>query len=141
MIWGCMTLEGMGFMCKFEESPDKELYLKVLQEELCQTIDFAFNPTEVIFQLDNDIKHTAHVVREWLDRQSFTYIRDWPANSPDLNPSSTSCTVSKCVWEGMMRLRGGYMNYGPDSGRMGENHRRGVQEAHRKHATALRSGD
>ena len=87
MIWGCMTWEGVGYMCKIEGNLNQELYLNILQDELCQTIDFfSFEPSQIMFQQDNDPKHTAHSVRAWLDRQPFSHIKDWPANSPDLNP-------------------------------------------------------
>lgn len=37
------------------------------------------------FQHDNDPKHTARTVKEFLTAQSVSVL-DWPANSPDLNP-------------------------------------------------------
>ena len=34
---------------------------------------------------DNDPKHTAGIVKTWLDSRKFS-VMEWPANSPDLNP-------------------------------------------------------
>jgi hypothetical protein len=86
MIWGCMAVHGPGFMCKLDGTMVKETYKSILQDELMATIDYYdMNPAKVIFQHDNDPKHTASVVREWLDQQLFEVLI-WPAQSPDLNP-------------------------------------------------------
>ena len=59
MIWGCMTAHGPGFMCKLEGTMVKETYKSVLQDELARTIDYyGLDPQRVIFQHDNDLKHT-----------------------------------------------------------------------------------
>ena len=40
---------------------------------------------EIVFQQDGDSKHTAKIVKDWLNTQSFQKMQ-WPAQSPDLNP-------------------------------------------------------
>jgi transposase len=86
MIWGCMTAEGPGFMCRIEGIMDQHLYKSILEDELAQTIDwYGFDRTKVIFQQDNDPKHRAKSVQEWLDQQEYG-VMDWPPQSPDLNP-------------------------------------------------------
>uniref|UniRef100_A0A9J7ZYW6 Tc1-like transposase DDE domain-containing protein n=1 Tax=Cyprinus carpio carpio TaxID=630221 RepID=A0A9J7ZYW6_CYPCA len=37
------------------------------------------------FQQDNDPKHTAKIMKEWLHKNSVTVL-EWPSQSPDLNP-------------------------------------------------------
>jgi transposase len=86
MIWGCMAYYGTGFMCKIDGTLDKDLYKQILQGELLQTIDwYKMAPKEVIFQHDNDPKHTSKAVQEWLSAQPFEVL-GWPSQSPDLNP-------------------------------------------------------
>jgi transposase len=86
MIWGCMTYEGIGYMCRIEGTMDKELYKTILEDDLLGTIDYyGFDSSHVIFQQDNDPKHTAKTVKEWLGQQEFNTL-EWPASSPDLNP-------------------------------------------------------
>ena len=86
MIWGSMTYEGIGNMCHIEGTMDKELYKAILEDDLLGTIDYyGFDSSHVIFQHDNDPKHTAKTVKEWLGEQDFNTL-EWPASSPDLNP-------------------------------------------------------
>ena len=58
----------------------------ILEDELMATIEcYGLDPSRVIFQHDNDSKHTAKSVRKLLDLQEFSVIK-WPAHSSDLNP-------------------------------------------------------
>lgn len=86
MVWGCFTAKGPGFLCKIEERMDQYLYLSILEDELAKTIDYySLDPEKIIFQQDNDPKHTAKSVIEYLSNQSFD-LMIWPPQSPDLNP-------------------------------------------------------
>ena len=40
---------------------------------------------KVIFQQDNDPKHTSKLASNWFEEQGIPLL-DWPAQSPDLNP-------------------------------------------------------
>ncbi|WP_461043421.1 transposase, partial [Streptomyces sundarbansensis] len=40
---------------------------------------------QLLFQHDNDPKHTVKAVREYLNEQNYEVL-EWPAHSPDLNP-------------------------------------------------------
>jgi transposase len=65
---------------------DQHLYKEILAGELLQTVRwYGMNPERVIFQQDNDSKHRARSVQEWLNEQPFSVL-EWPPQSPDLNP-------------------------------------------------------
>ena len=59
-MWGCMTSQGPGMMFKIEGQINQHLYKEILDRDLLATL-FAYdlNSTSVIFQQDNDPKHTA----------------------------------------------------------------------------------
>ena len=86
MMWGCMTWNGPGYATKIDGRMDGNLYLSILEEELQESIRYySLNPSETIFQQDNDPKHTCKKVRAWLEKQVFKTMK-WPAQSADLNP-------------------------------------------------------
>ena len=86
MMWGCMCSKGVGFACKIDNIMDQHLYKNILEEDLLETINYYnLDSTKVIFQHDNDPKHTAKSIKEWLSEQDFKTMI-WPAQSPDLNP-------------------------------------------------------
>jgi DDE superfamily endonuclease len=86
MIWGCMTAHGPGFMCRILDKMNQHLYKSILESELLKTIEwYDMEAEKVIFQQDNDPKHCARSVQEWLSEQPFEVL-DWPPQSPDLNP-------------------------------------------------------
>lgn len=86
MVWGCMTYNGGGSLIQVEGRMDQHYYKRILIEQLLPTLDYVdFPAEEVTFQHDNDPKHTAKMVQEWLGEQPFK-VMIWPAQSPDLNP-------------------------------------------------------
>ena len=40
---------------------------------------------KIIFQQDNDPKHTSYIARQWFAEKDISVL-DWPSQSPDLNP-------------------------------------------------------
>lgn len=86
MIWGCFTWWHMGPLVKIEGIMKKEDYLQILQTNLPDFLDECTYPEEEMgFQQDGDPKHTAKIVKKWLDEPKFQKLM-WPAQSPDLNP-------------------------------------------------------
>ncbi|EIE86089.1 hypothetical protein RO3G_14621 [Rhizopus delemar RA 99-880] len=85
MLWSAITYAGVGWMCKINGNMDKELYREILEDELERTIEFSidklgFERHQVIFQHDNDPKHTSKLVKEYLKDQPYN-ILEWPAQS------------------------------------------------------------
>jgi hypothetical protein len=59
MVWGCVTWEGTGYACKIDGRMDGDLYAKILDEELQNSIRYYGKTKDnIIFQQDNDPKHT-----------------------------------------------------------------------------------
>ena len=86
MIWGCFKSSGIGYMCDKEDTMDQHLHKEILENELADTIEYyELEPEKLTFQHDNDPKHTAKSVKDYLRNQEYQ-VMVWPAQSPDLNP-------------------------------------------------------
>lgn len=86
MIWGCMMWEGVGNACKIDGRMDAELYVSILDDDLLETLeDYDKDVSDIIFQQDNDPKHTSKLAKNWFKTQKMKVLK-WPAQSPDLNP-------------------------------------------------------
>jgi hypothetical protein len=86
MLWGCMSSKGVGGFCRIHGTMDAELYTEILRGELLDTIkDHKLKKEKVIFQQDNDPKHTSKKAQECIKELGLNLL-DWPAQSPDLNP-------------------------------------------------------
>ena len=60
MVWGCMTWDGVGMACRIDGKMDADLYCQILDDELQGTLDYYDKtPSDIIFQQDNDPKHTS----------------------------------------------------------------------------------
>ena len=60
-------------------------YCEILTESFLGTVvDQGLSPDNVIFQQDNDPKHTSRRAQEWFEENGVTVL-PWPASSPDMN--------------------------------------------------------
>ena len=86
MMWGCMTAQGVGYACRINGGLDGKLYTHILEDEFLATLDYyKLEKDKIIFQQDNDPKHTSRIAREWLQDHEVRVL-EWPSQSPDLNP-------------------------------------------------------
>lgn len=86
MFWGCMTAQGIGYGCQIDGRMNAEIYTGILDDYLLPTIKYyKMNKKHLIFQQDNDPKHTSNAALKWLKTKKINTL-DWPPQSPDLNP-------------------------------------------------------
>lgn len=85
MVWGCMAASGVGNLVFIESTMNKTDYLTILKDNLQPSVDKLGLDQTWVFQQDNDPKHTAKIVKEWLLYHTPKQL-DHPAQSPDLNP-------------------------------------------------------
>jgi transposase len=85
-VWGCFSAHGVGKICRIEGIMYKEDYLDILQEYLEPSVYTLFPNYDYLFQHDNDPKHTANVVKDFIRDEKIPMLEDWPGQSPDLNP-------------------------------------------------------
>lgn len=86
MFWGCMTAQGIGYGCRIDGRMDAEIYVSILDDYLVPMIKYyKLKKNKLIFQQDNDSKHTSNTARKWFESKKID-ILEWPPQSPDLNP-------------------------------------------------------
>lgn len=83
--WGCMSSSGVGNLVFIEGNMTGVAYREILEQNLLQSVKNLNMGKEWVFQHDNDPKHTAAVVTNWLDRHRIKRLK-WPPFSPDMNP-------------------------------------------------------
>lgn len=65
---------------------DADLYVQILKSELMNSIKYyELDQDEIIFQQDNDPKHTSKLAKDALEDLNLNVL-EWPSQSPDLNP-------------------------------------------------------
>ncbi|GBC03550.1 hypothetical protein RclHR1_00520002 [Rhizophagus clarus] len=85
-VWGCFTSSGVGYLVRIEGGLDAELYCKILEEDLMGTLHYYdLDTNDIIFQQDNDPKHTATRTKQWFEDNEIEVLL-WPPQSSDLNP-------------------------------------------------------
>ncbi|KAG2459959.1 TC1A transposase, partial [Polypterus senegalus] len=85
MLWGCFSAAGTGRLVAIEGKMNAAKYRDILDKNLLQSAKDLRLGQRFTFQQDNDPKHTAKIMKEWLHNNSMTVL-EWPSQSPDLNP-------------------------------------------------------
>jgi len=86
MVWGCFSFFGVGNIVRIYGTMNGNLYRQILDEDLLETIQWnQLDKNDIIFQQDNDPKHTANLTKQWFEDNDINVL-EWPPQSPDLNP-------------------------------------------------------
>jgi len=86
MVWGCITAQGTGRLHRVVGNLNAAGLTEIYDESLLGTLrDYGMSLDDVIFQEDNDRKHTSKLATAWRAENNVTRL-DWPSSSPDLNP-------------------------------------------------------
>jgi transposase len=86
MMWACMTAQGIGYACRIDHCMNAEVYTGILDNYLLPTIEYyGLQADKIIFQQDNDSKHTSQAARKWFENNGIEVL-EWPPQSPDLSP-------------------------------------------------------
>ena len=83
--WGCLSSPGVANLVFIDGNITGELYQDMLQTNLLHSMKKLNMGKDWWFQHDNDPKHTAHIVTNWLDQKRIQRLK-WPSFSPDMNP-------------------------------------------------------
>ena len=85
MVWGCMGWNGVGMLAEVVGKMNAKQYVDILNDHLWHSIvESGIDEEDIIFQQDNDPKHTSRRAREWFEEHNINVL-DWPAQSPDIN--------------------------------------------------------
>jgi hypothetical protein len=88
MLWGCFSVAGTGRLVRIKGKMNGVKLMKtlMLMKNLLQSAQDLRLGQRFFFQQNNDPKHTAKTMQEWLQDKSLNVL-EWPSQSPDLNPS------------------------------------------------------
>ena len=82
MVWGCMSAAGIGELHFIEGNMNFNMYCEILQQSMISS--FQKLGHRVVFQHDNDPKHTSKTTNALLKRLR-VMVMNWPSMSPNLN--------------------------------------------------------
>lgn len=85
MIWGSMTFNGVGTLCRVNGTINSEKYIQILDEHLWPVIARHFPNDRYLFMDDNAPVHRSRVTNAYKTENDLHSL-EWPAQSPDLNP-------------------------------------------------------
>ena len=85
MAWGCISWHGPGRLHPIEGCMNAQQYVSILEESFLSSIhDQNISLCNIIFQQDNDPKHTSKLAQAWFN-QNKVQVLPWAPSSPDRN--------------------------------------------------------
>ena len=84
LVWGCLSADGVGDLVRIHGTIDAEKYRQILIHHAVPSGTRLIGP-KFIFQHDNDPKHTANKVNQYLRRKEqrgILELMEWPPQSP-----------------------------------------------------------
>jgi transposase len=86
MVWGGICYNGVGKLVFIVGKMDSIQYQSILGTGHNTSIEMhSIDQANLIFQQDNDPKHTSRSTKAWMEANGFNVL-EWPSNSPDMNP-------------------------------------------------------
>jgi hypothetical protein len=85
-VRGCFSWNGLGPLVIPKGNLNTEGYKGILTHCVLSTVEDQFGDDDCLYQHDNAPCHKARSVREWFVDNKVLEM-DWPAQSPDLNPT------------------------------------------------------
>lgn len=85
MIWGCITFNGVGTICRVDGNINSAKYIDILENNLWPVVVRHFANGDYLFMDDNAPVHRSRVTKNYKNTNQIPTL-DWPAQSPDLNP-------------------------------------------------------
>ena len=86
-MWGCFSANGVRHLYHIKGILDQKMYKQMLIHHIIRSMMQLGGKETIIFQQDNEPKHTTKTVKDYMQRVQYLVLDNWPAQSPaDLSP-------------------------------------------------------